>query len=155
MNTRRRHMFFIVVLLGIWALMGCVPSHEGRIVPQQNRIALKAGGPHQGAWIRNHATFDFVYTRTPGQLGLSGNLSITGLRYRLTSFTFWLHFLDADGKIIRNQALFSTSQMKSVTMNHNLNLPAGTTAISFSYSGVQGERGIQIEFQSFPFTLED
>lgn len=151
MSESGRHLLFIAVLFGILILMGCVSNSVGKTVPLENRIVLKDDGPHQGIWTKTHATFEYVYTLTSGQLELSGNIHITELRYRLNVFSFWLHILDADGKIIEEQGLFVSSQMKSGAINRNLNLSTGASAISFSYSGQQGAYDTQIDFYYSPF----
>ena len=151
MYVSGRHLLFIAVLFGIITLMGCVSGYVGETVPLENRIVLKDDGPHQGTWTRTHATFEYVYTRTSGQLELSGNIYITDLRSRLNVFSFWLYFLDADGKITEDQGLFASSQMTSGVIKRNLNLPTGTSAISFSYTGQQGAYDTQIDFHYSPF----
>jgi hypothetical protein len=164
MNENKRHslnyncLIFIIVLFNILSFMGCVSGWVGKTVPLQNRIAIKDEGPHQGSWTRPHATFDYMYTRTSGQLGLIGDISIDGLRGRLISFHFWLHFIDENGTITESLIIFSSNANRKGAIKKDLNLPIDTSALAFSYTGNSEDKmtdGRQTDaFHSSPLYLK-
>ena len=140
MNANKRHSnnyncSIFIVLFNILSLMGCMFGWVGKTVPLQNRIAIKDVGPHRGSWRGPHVTLDYMYTLTSGQLGLTGDLSIEGLRGRLISFNFWLHLIDEIGTITESLIIFSSNANRKGTINKDLNLSTNTVAMTFSYSG--------------------
>ena len=138
--------------------MGCVTGYVGKTVPLQNRIAIKDKGSRQGSWAGSHATFNYRYTRTSGQLGLTGDLSIDGLRGRLISFHFWLHFIDENGTITESLIIFSSNANRKGAIKKDLNLPTDTSAMAFSYTGESEDKmtdGRQTDtFHSSPLYLK-
>ena len=163
MNANKRHsinynrLIFIIVLINILSFMGCMSGYVGKTVPLQNRIAIKDEGPQQGSWTRSHATFNYMYTRTSGKLGLTGDLSIDGLRGRLISFHFWLHFIDENGTITESLIIFSSNANRKGVIKKDLNLPTNTSAMTFGYAGESEDKmtdGRQTDtFHSSPLYL--
>jgi hypothetical protein len=101
-----------IVLLSSLALIGCrSDNYVGKIVPQQNKIALKQGGPHQGIWSSNHMKFRYMYFKTPSQIEFSGKLSLLDIpaSVNMESIGFWVHFLDSEGRIIRDRTVYSSN----------------------------------------------
>ena len=141
MNANKRHslnyncLIFFIVLFNILSFMGCMSGYVGKMVPLQNRIAIKDEGPHRGSWTRPYVTFDYMYTRTSGQLGLTGDLSIDGLHGPLISFHFWLHFINENGSITESQIIFSSGANRKGVIKKDLNLATDTSAMTFSYIG--------------------
>jgi hypothetical protein len=133
-------------------------GYVGKTAPLQNRIAIKDEGPQQGSWTRSHATFNYMYTISSGQLGLTGDLAIHGLRGRLISFHFWLHFIDEKGTITESLIIFSSDGKRKGVIKRDLNLPTGTSAITFGYSGESEDKmtdGRQTDsFHSSPLYLK-
>ena len=145
MNANKRHslnyncLIFIIVLFSILSFMGCVSGWVGKTVPLQNRITIEDGEPHRGSWIRPHATFNYTFTRKSGQLELTGDISVEGPmisgRGPVTSFHFWIHYIDDAGTIILSRIIFSSTRSTRGVIKQNLELPPDTAGITFSYTG--------------------
>jgi hypothetical protein len=98
-----------------------------------------------------------MYTRTPGQLELTGDLSIEGPmisgRGPLISFHFWIHYIDAVGTIIFSRIIFSSNRNTKGVIKQELDISPDTASIAFSYTGQYKAKmldGQQYSFHSSP-----
>jgi hypothetical protein len=151
------HRLYIILLSGL-ALIGCrSDNYVGKIVPQKNRIALKQGGPHPGVWSGNHMKFRYSYFKTPSQIEFSGSLSLVDIPASANKarIGLWVHFLDSEGRIIRDRTVYSSNMFwegKKI-IQKNLNPPAGTKGMAFSYEASVGS-GLgdgALKFQMIPY----
>lgn len=136
-NKMHVHKLYIVLLSSL-VLIGCKSdNYVGKIVPQQNRIALQRGGPHPGIWSGNHMTFRYGYFKTPSQIEFSGKLNLVHIpaSVDIARIGFWVHFLDSEGRIIRDRTVFSSDAfwVGGKYIQKNLNPPTGTKGMTFSY----------------------
>jgi len=158
-SARDKTVAWALVIALLLILQACVSNDEGRIVPEKNRIHLKAGGPHSGNWSVPPVVFNYRYTLASNQLDLSGEIEgRTALHIRVvTDFSFWVYFLDADGKSMGNRPIRTAEgrrRNRSALVNQTIELPPGTTAIAFGYRGSireGGRDGASRDFWVTPF----
>ena len=150
-----------VILLGnLAACQGGIGSYAGKTVDAKDRIELLEGGPHQGSWETRDLLVEFQYTREPQNLQISGLIKLQEYLlniYWLKNLYLRLHFVDAGGKVMADQALLkSVSNLKrvpsEVSFQADLKIPSDAAAIAFSYRGwaKEGPRAEDWEFWKAP-----
>ncbi|MGD8524180.1 MAG: hypothetical protein PVF56_23725 [Desulfobacterales bacterium] len=150
-----------VILLGsLVACQGGIGSYAGKTVDAKDRIELLEGGPHRGSWETRDLLVEFQYSREPQDLKISGLIKLQEyLRniYWLKNLYLRLHFVDAGGKVMADQALLkSVSNLKrvpsEVPFQVELKIPGDAAAIAFIYRGwaKAGPRSEDWEFWKLP-----
>ena len=149
------HRLYIILFSSLAIIGGKSDNYVGKIVPQKHRIAMKPGGPHPGVWSGNHMKFRYRYVKTPSQIEFSGNLSLIDIPVsaNLTRICFWVHFLDSEGRITRDRTVYSSNAFWEGEKNiqKNLNPPAATKAMAFSYQVNVGSGDGALKFHMVPY----
>lgn len=129
---------FVFLLL---ALISCKTASVNYRVPESNQIRLQSEGNHQNTWRADDLSINYRYSQNTGVLKINGRIvfsdHIKNYAY-LENFDLYIHFVDADHKIIANRdisPLSNYNEVKDMTFEKSLEVPPGTTAITFSYSG--------------------
>jgi hypothetical protein len=135
------------LLLFLSVLVACTSSldtYQGKTADQNSRIALN-GGSHNGVWQTDDLTVKYSYSRKPNNLQISGDVA---LKNKLTdasgivqNFVLEVNFLNAAGQALGTKELAIAGYREMLTkwdFDHNFELPAGTSAMAFSYDGQMG-----------------
>ena len=141
----------IFLLAGLASCQGSLTSYRGKPVEAKNRFDLLEGGPHDGDWQTRDIRVEFQYLREQQDLQISGlvKLQVYLLHYNfMKSFFLGLHFVDAEGKVLVDEAIMSAGYRvempDQMAFKANLKIPPDSTAIAFSYRGrafMSGEAG--------------
>lgn len=133
---------WIFLLAGLVACQSSLTSYRGKPVEAKNRFDLLEGGPHKGAWQTKDLWINFQYLREQQDLQISGLVKLQDylLHYNIMkSFFLGLHFVDAEGKVLVDEAIMSAGYRvempDQMAFKANLKIPPDSTAIAFSYSG--------------------
>ncbi|UCG06284.1 MAG: hypothetical protein JSV83_20615 [Desulfobacterales bacterium] len=124
-------------------------------VAENDRISLEAGGPHKGNWQTRDVAIEYAYQQDTQNLQISGVLKLGD--YLTTGFsaleylTLDIYKLDADGIVLDSELIRTFGYRRymdylgKMTFNKQLDLPEGTSAIAFGYSGkvTQGGGGFR------------
>ena len=137
-----------LVLLASLAGCGSLPKYySDKIIPENNLIALKTGGPHENNWVTEDLLVSYLYTRNEDQLKISGTIDFAdNLKAfnKLDYFDFWVYFTDSENKIIGHLLISPFTffdQVEKTAFEKNYTLPAGANAMVFSYRGSASEGG--------------
>jgi hypothetical protein len=117
---------------------GLSAKGTGKTVPENKRIELLDGGPHQNRWQSRDLTLTYEYTRQSGKLGISGQVTFKRAK-RLERFGLEANLIDAEGKVLLQQQIAYAGgrrQYETVPFESELSAPEGTWGVAFSYSGV-------------------
>jgi len=139
MNTKfyQTFVFFTIagILLTACSLKGL--SNEGKVVPENKRIKLIDGGPYKGQWETPDLVLEYAYTREPNRLVMSGQVKFKWSK-NLDIFDLEANLLDASGTIILIKNIATAGgrmQVQQVPFKSEIQMPAETRAVAFSYSG--------------------
>jgi hypothetical protein len=139
---------------------GCVETamkFHGNPVTSVPVVALLEGGPHAGIWKTFDLVIDYTYKQNGGVLDISGQCALSEhyrMSYANISRIFvYLFFLDEDSRVLEtlsfpNNWLGGTDEVQLFSQSHKI--PAGTTTISFGYSGEVNERDDRMSFYELP-----
>lgn len=126
----------LLLSMGLGACQSTGLFGQNLTVPEGKRITLTPGGPRSGAANTSDLTVSYEYQLLdPQALRLSGRIS--GLQWRSDSVTVSVVFTDAEGRVLERQLVFSTGyrpstyELRTWRFDHQLKLPAGTTAMAF------------------------
>jgi hypothetical protein len=136
----------VIIVLGcIWLLAGCgfKSFHEPQVIAKKYRIALQQQ-PQEGKWITKDIQLSYRYhLQHISLLELSSELTFdnyltTGFS-SIEVFSLSILFLGSDGHVIGQKALYVVSGNQPIDQrmrfDRSIELPEGTQAFSFSYSG--------------------
>jgi hypothetical protein len=136
---------FLSVLLSV--LLACTSSldtYRGKIADQKSRIDLN-GGSHNGVWQTDDLTVKYSYSRNPNNLRISGDVELSDKMKdasdTVQNFVLQVIFLNADSIGLDTKELAMAGYREPITkwdFDHNFKLPAGTSAMAFSYDGQMG-----------------
>ncbi len=130
---------------------------EGRLTKTDNRLVLEPGGPHAGIWQTNDIAVHYRYVREADRLTISGQVKRQArIRYfhRLRAWV-WIHFLDSNGYVKESRRLWAQNgsdvygQIR-YSYNRDWQMPPGTSAMGFSYSGRAKDRDVWWDFWRLP-----
>ena len=153
----------LCLLVGIAACSHSPFTYVGRTVKEENRIPIQDKGSHSGKWKTDDLLLTYEYARDSDTVEISG--TVTFMQHLennfalLSNFSLQVHFVDPEGTILaRGISLASAGlkyPMQSLPFREKLQLPAGTTAMVFSYRGAaedtgSGEGRIDTEFWEIP-----
>jgi hypothetical protein len=125
------------VALSLAACQGKLLRYQGRLVPEERRIGLQMGGPHEATWKTYDLSMDYRYSRTAGTIDMSGDIRIRWGPI-LNNFSFEVHFLDESGRILQSHVLAlggSGRPEQLITFNKRLPIAQETRLMAFSYAG--------------------
>jgi hypothetical protein len=109
-------------------------------VPTQKRISL-AEENASGAWDTNDLVVRYRYQREPGRLEMSGKVRFFGGISNfnaLERFSLTLYLLNGAGRIIDSHRIAASGyyqDIKPIQFDKTIQLPEGTAAFAFGYSG--------------------
>jgi hypothetical protein len=133
----------LTLFLGlVVACQGRFFNYRGAVVRQENRIELREGGPHKGSWKTGDLSVHYQYLKDQGKVELFGTVelakrlskSFTTLEYLILR----VHLLDSEGKVLVSKGIAASEyrhMVRKLSFNRSLELPPGTAAIAFSYTG--------------------
>ena len=144
----------------LFLAVGCVETamkFQGNPVSSVPVIELQEGGPHAGIWETFDIVMDYQYKQNGSVLDISGQYAL-GEHYRMTYDTVsrirvYLFFLDKDSRVLETVDFPDTGISRiedSQRFSRSYKVPAGTTGISFGYSGVASEKGSRMSFFELP-----
>ena len=142
-------------------LSACSGKHwrgwEGRLTKTDNRVALTSGGPHIGTWQTNDIAIHYRYVWDEDRLAIEGQVKRQArIRYfhRLHAWV-WIHFLDRNGYVLASRRLWAQNgsdvygQIR-YGFNRDWQLPPGSQAVGFSYTGRARDRDVWWDFWRLP-----
>lgn len=149
----KRIRFAVVLLVLAAALTACqgkISGYEGTIATQEERIALKSGGPHEGRWQDDNLIVDYQYFRKPDTMTVEGTVRLTrrltGTFRMVQNFSVRANLLTAEGKIVKSLVIVvvGNSVIRPWTFKRTTECPPEVTAMNFSYRGraSEGTRGM-------------
>jgi len=133
----------LALLLGmVVACQGRFLSYQGAVAKQESRIALLEGGQHTDTWKTRDLSIRYRYQRDQGNAELSGTVELDKSLGRsfstLEYLILWVHLLDAEGRVLESKGVLTSEyrhMVRKLPFKRSLELPPGTTAIAFSYTG--------------------
>jgi hypothetical protein len=136
---------FLSVLLSVFlACTSSLDTYRGKTADQESRIALN-GGSHNGVWQTDDLTVKYSYSRKPNSLRISGDVNLSNKMKdasdTVQNFVLQVNFLNANGQALDTKELAVAGYRETITkwdFDHNFKLPAGTSAMAFSYDGQMG-----------------
>jgi hypothetical protein len=141
MISRFRILMVCSLLLLTITLMSCGTAFLGpETVPVQNQIPLteeNAGG----AWDTNDLVVSYRYQKEPGRLEMSGKVTFFGSITNFNAFerfSLTLYLLNGAGRIIGRNRIAASGyyqDVESIPFDETIQLPEGTAAFAFGYSG--------------------
>jgi hypothetical protein len=133
MGLGKRYLHMAVFLI----LFGCVSTPVGTTVPENKRILLQKVGTQTGIWKAFEITMSYNYVFNQENIQLPGSIEFSGSLKRHTSerlerLVIWVDFLDAQGKILSVNSLYSIARGgRSFTVK--LETPPGTAGMTFRH----------------------
>ena len=132
-----------VLLLAIAvACQGHFFGYQGEVAEEESRIVLLEGGPHTGTWQTGDLSLDYRYQRDQDNVQLSGTVELDKSLVRgfpvLEYLTIQVHILDSQGQVLRSKRVLASEyrhMTKKMLFNQAVELPPGSTAMTFSYRG--------------------
>lgn len=133
----------LALFLGVVvACQGHLFSYRGAVARQESRLPLREGGPHRGFLKTQDLSVRYHYWREQGNVELSGSVELAkSLRYNFTTLEHLfleVHLLDAEGRVLESKGVLTSEyrhMVRKLPFKRSLELPPGTTAIAFSYTG--------------------
>lgn len=146
------NIFIALILIGTLAACGgSLFSYRGASVKTKNRIALEAGGPHEGRWQTRDLAIDYAYQINDNNLEISGVAELAAsLKTGFTTLDYlflWINLLDVEGTVLETKAIKSFGNhswiltMGEMSFTRRLELTEETAVIAFSYKGRVSEGG--------------
>lgn len=109
-------------------------SGTGQVIAPEDRIPFSASGVNSGQWQAMDALLMYRCTtdgQPAGKVKISG--SVSG-RSRVAQLRVSVRFLDAEGKVLGGEQLFSSGYREGSVggeFNRTVDLPPGTEALAF------------------------
>lgn len=132
----------VILICTLTACQSRFLTYEGAMAKEESRVPLLDGGPHIGSWKTLDLQMEYRYVRTPDSLQIAGDLEFdSSLQFGFTTmerFYLRVNFLDTEGKVLESRAVVTSSyrkMIKKLTFERDLELPAGTRGMAFSYKG--------------------
>jgi hypothetical protein len=118
-------------------------TYKGKMISEDRRIFIQAGGPHEENLELDKVILDYEYTRHRELFTLSGAVDIRG-RKQIWTLTLNVNFADASGIIIGRKDLASAPYKRmteKLPFEVSFKLPSEAVYMSFSYSGTSSGTG--------------
>ena len=123
-------------------------SYTGALVEPNNRIDLPEESAHKALLKTGDLSVHYSYARDSNRLKLTGFIEFDdSLKYNFSTienFAFEVHFVNSDSKVIGSSIVvfFSYPQaIETIPFKHSFELPPGTYAMAFSYTGTARDVG--------------
>lgn len=137
---------YMLVLGAVFLLSGCQAvfvTSRGHVVPPRDRIALVAQGQQSGSWRTRSVRIRYRYVRTSNQLRISGHLQFGDYLQKVYPYIVYCHsgvlLLNDHGRVLAAKNLTTSRpyapSTEVVPFRVTYDLPPGTTAFAFSYTG--------------------
>lgn len=136
----------LLVYLGV---SGC--AGVGSTIPQERWISLKEGENNQGDFKYGSLALKYSYSLTGSSLISGGsNMILAGkASYQggYDSLDILILFLDADGTVLQQKFIYSSGyrdrseKVSNLDIQKTFAVPAGSAAITFSYSAMERTGG--------------
>jgi hypothetical protein len=126
----------------VTACQGNLLTYKGDTVLSAESIPLKVGR-HTGQWETRDVRVNYTYSRDADQLDVSGRLKFADqIAYNFANIMYFnlrLFLLNDQGTVLHStgvatSATFADAQ-DALSFNKSLQLPPGTVAIAFGYTG--------------------
>ena len=124
---------------------GCVKTsmlYHGNKVTSATVVALLEGGPTMGEWTTSDVTIDYKYIKKGDELEISGQAALSQsnqmLYSNVSNMYSYIFFLDKDSRVIETGYFieeWTDSTQDNQKFSKSYKIPAGTTGLSFGYSG--------------------
>lgn len=132
--------------------IGCAvltTSYDGTLAKPDNRISLMALDGDPATWQSRDVAIHFTASAHAGTLLISGVVDRLNTIKHFPNVQFFrvsFHFIADDGTIIGGERLWSAGVGGDVKLirwefSRQFSIPAGASAIGFSYDGAFSERG--------------
>jgi hypothetical protein len=173
MNGSNRFLHFqykwrtaVLLLLAGMLLSGCQGSFlssSGKLVPPRDRITLAAAGEQSGSWETRDLLIHYKYVRTANRLQISGNMQFGDYLRKVYPSIIYFHagmlMLNEQGRVLATRSVATTNSYANsstlVPFRATYDLPPGTTAIAFTYTGQgrsisSGDGAVGTSFYYYP-----
>ena len=124
---------------------GCVKTpmlFHGNTVSSAPVVILQKDGSATGEWSTSDITIDYNYVKNGDNLEISGQASLSQSNQMLYSIVqnmdSYIFFLDKNSKVIETDFFideWTTNTQAIQNFSKSYKIPAGTTGLSFGYSG--------------------
>ena len=130
---------------------------EGRLTKADNRLVLETDELQVGIWQTSDLAIHYRYVREGDRLTISGHVKRQARIkhfHRLRAW-IWIHFLDGNGYVTETRRLWAQNgsdvygQIR-YRFNRDWQMPPGTVAMGFSYSGHARDRDVGWDFWRLP-----
>ena len=143
---------------------GCVETamlYHGKHVTSVPVVILQEGPPVAGRWETFDMIIDYQYQRNGDRLELSGQAALSQ-HYQMNyagvpRMVAYLFFLDQDARVLETVFLVSAWSNGVEDVQHfskSYRFPAGTTGISFGYSGAVQDEDSSTTFYELPLSKQ-
>jgi len=123
----------------------------GAWVEENDRITLQDGGPHKGSWQTRDLSIDYEYREAAKNLEVTGEIKLADYIPKgfstLDYLRIHIHFLSSNGVVLETKSVKFVGYMRyldylgKMSFNSQSDLPEGTIAFAFSYSGRASQGG--------------
>lgn len=134
--------------------------YRGATVSSVPVVALQEGPPVAGRWETFEMAIDYTYQRNGDNLELSGQARLSQ-HYRdnyggVTRMQTYLFFLDQDARVLETVSIVTpwNGIEDAQKFSNSFTMPAGTTAISFGYSGAVNGMDGDASFYELPLSRQ-
>ncbi len=139
-------------LLAGLALAACAAAsapHIGKTARPENRVPLSDLPLTESTWAAKDLKLHYLAARSGDNLQINGFVEFNSNLAKfpvINAFRVYLHYLDADGRVLDSKLLWATgvnSEYRFVrwTFERQWLLPPSATALGFSYRGGLAESG--------------
>ena len=152
---------FLACLLPLAA--ACVETamlYRGATVSSVPVVAQQEGTPVAGRWETFEMAIDYTYQRDGDNLELSGQAAL-GQHYQMNytgvlRMQTYLFFLDRDARVLETFSIVTpwSGIEDAQKFSKSYPMPAGTTAISFGYSGSVNSMDSTSSFYKLPLSRQ-
>ena len=159
MNQFMRSFLLIVFCLLALLISGCLQTQElyiGNKVTAE-KVALGKEDPQVGTWETFDLKIAYEFVVNGQNLDISGQIELGDHQKmvydRVRSLDVYLFFLDHDSRVLLTQPLdrsFQGGTQWTESFTRSYEIPDGTKALSFGYSGQVTEQDGQLSFWLLP-----
>ena len=121
------------------ACQGATSRYRGRVVPEDQRLSIEAGGPHQVLLVKRGAAIEYAYERQAETLELQGTVSFSRAKgpndYLLDHFYLRMYPLDNEGQILDSHLVVNRTRVLNAdqfAFKRQFVLPDETVGLAWS-----------------------
>jgi hypothetical protein len=157
---------YVALALTGLLLSGCqevLLSSRGRVVPAVERIVLTAHSKQSGFWETRDLQIHYRYLEASNRLQISGDIRFGDYLRKVYPFIVYFHsgvlLLNDQGRVLATKSLALTNYFADsnalVPFGATFDLPPGTSAIAFTYTGEarsisSSDGGVGTSFYHYP-----